>query len=321
MKLSVVIPAYNSQNSLPPLMERLHPVLQELAEDFEIILVNDGSRDRTWEVIEHLTVEYPSITGFNLMRNYGQHNAILCGLKQTRNEIVVTMDDDLQHPPEEIPALLQELQRGFDVVYGTPKQARHSRWRAQGSLLTRAALQIAMGVKSARYASAFRAFRAEVLGGFMDYSGPFVSIDVLLSWGTDKFSHVFVEHRPREQGRSNYSLRQLAGLALTMVTGFSALPLKIASWLGFGFTLFGALVLVYVVGRVLLEGSPVPGFPFLASIIAIFAGVQLFSLGIIGEYLSRLYFRSMGKPSYVLRNRSGSSFARGEKPPTILDDR
>lgn len=318
MNISVVIPVYNSQEFLALLLERLQPVLNRVAPAYEAILVNDGSRDQSWEAILALSKKYPWVNGINLMRNYGQHNALLCGLNEARHEIIITMDDDLQHPPEEIPKLLAELGRGFDVVYGTPEQQQHSRWRSQGSFLTRWALMLILRVRSARYASAFRAFRTAVRGGFTHYSGPFVSIDVLLSWGTDKFSHVFITHQTRERGASNYSLWQLATLAITMITGFSGLPLQIASWMGFGFTIFGIIVMVYVVGRFFLEGSVVPGFPFLASIIAIFSGVQLFSLGIIGEYLSRIYFRSMGKPAYVIRTNLRTDALPQQQPPPAM---
>jgi undecaprenyl-phosphate 4-deoxy-4-formamido-L-arabinose transferase len=162
-----------------------------------------------------------------------------------------------------------------------------------------------MGTEAARNASAFRAFRTRVRNGFADYRGPSVAIDVLLTWGTSRFAAVPVRHEPRQVGSSNYSLRKLLTLAITLVTGFSTLPLQLASWVGFGFTLFGLGVLAYVVGRYLIEGGSVPGFPFLASIMAIFSGGQMFALGIIGEYLARMHFRMMDRPAYVIRQARG----------------
>jgi undecaprenyl-phosphate 4-deoxy-4-formamido-L-arabinose transferase len=158
-----------------------------------------------------------------------------------------------------------------------------------------------MGAETARQVSALRVFRAQVRDAFANYSAPFVSVDVLLTWGTTRFASVPVQHAPRAAGRSNYTLRKLITHALNMMTGFSVLPLQLASLLGFGLALFSVVVLVYVVGRYLLEGTPVQGFPFLASLIGIFSGAQLLALGVIGEYLARMHFRVMDKPSYVVR--------------------
>jgi glycosyltransferase involved in cell wall biosynthesis len=301
--LSIVIPVYNSEPILPDLAQRLSQTLPEINPDFEVILVNDGSRDGSWEVIRRLQANYPWITAINLMRNFGQHNALLCGIRAARGDIIVTMDDDLQHPPEEISRLLAKLEEGYDVVYGTPEHEQHNLWRTLASQLTKIALQSTMGVQTARSVSAFRAFRTPVRAAFASYKSSFVSIDVLLTWGTHRFTAIPVRHDERKAGQSNYTLRKLIVHALNMVTGFTILPLQIASLMGFGFALFGVLVLIYVVGRYLLQGGAVPGFPFLASTIAIFSGVQLFALGIIGEYLARMHFRLMEKPPYVVREQ------------------
>jgi len=302
-RLSVVIPVYRSESILPELVQRLDRALKAAAEDFELILVNDCSPDRSWDVIVDLAQEYPWIRAINLMRNYGQHNALLCGIREARYDVIVTMDDDLQHPPEEIPKLLAMLAAGYDVVYGTPEQEQHGFGRDFASWITKIALQNVMGAEIARKVSAFRAFRAEVAKAFEHYEGAFVSIDVLLTWGTNRFAAVRVAHQPRQQGASGYTLRRLMTHAMNMMTGFSTVPLQIASGIGFVFTLFGLLVLTYVVARYFLHGDPVPGFPFLASIIAVFSGAQLFALGVIGEYLARIHFRSMQKPPYVIRDR------------------
>jgi undecaprenyl-phosphate 4-deoxy-4-formamido-L-arabinose transferase len=237
----------------------------------------------------------------SLMRNYGQHNALLCGIRAARYDVIVTMDDDLQHPPEEIPKLLDKLSEGHDVVYGTPVRQPHGFLRNVASVVTKLALKSAMGADIARQVCAFRAFRREVARAFVDYQGPFVSIDVFLAWGTDRFAATLVQQQAREQGTSGYTFRSLVRHALNMMTGFSTRPLQLASLTGFAFTLFGFGVLVYVLVRYFLSGTPVPGFPFLASIIALFSGAQLFALGIIGEYLARVHFRSMQKPTYVVR--------------------
>lgn len=302
--ISLVIPVYNSQDSLGKLIQRLSEVLPSLTPGFEVILVNDGSRDQSWQEITRLNLEYPWVHGINLLRNYGQHNALLCGLRAARCPVVITIDDDLQHPPEEIHKLLEELDKGFDVVYGTPMRQQHSLWRNLASYFTRLALQSAMGIENARKVSAFRAIRTQVRESFANYQSPEVTLDVLLTWGTTRFSAVPVQHEARQVGKSNYTLHKLIVHAINMITGFTVLPLQLASLMGFSFALFGLLLLIYVVGRYLIQGGSVPGFPFLASTIAIFSGVQLFALGIIGEYLARMHFRLMEKPTYVVREQT-----------------
>ena len=307
--ISVVVPVYNSEGTLAELVHRLQTVLPSCASAFEIILVNDGSHDRSWQVIDDLVAKFPSVRGINLMRNYGQHNALLAGIRAANHELVATLDDDLQNPPEEIPKLVKKLAEGYDVVYGTPAHERHGLWRDLASQITKLALQASMGVETARKVSAFRVFRTQLRGAFADYRSPFLSIDVLLTWGTSRFSFVTVRHDPRTVGVSHYTLGKLIAHAINMITGFSTFPLQIASLVGFGFTLFGLGVLVYVIGRYLLQGTTVPGFPFLASVIAIFSGAQLFALGIIGEYLTRMHFRMMERPTYTVRERLAN---RGE---------
>jgi undecaprenyl-phosphate 4-deoxy-4-formamido-L-arabinose transferase len=158
-----------------------------------------------------------------------------------------------------------------------------------------------MGAEIARNVSTYRAFRTQVRDAFASYRSPFVSIDVLLTWGTTRFAAIPVSHDIRRVGKSNYTVRKLITHALNMMTGFSVLPLQLASVVGFALTFFGILVLLYVIGRYVMEGGSVPGFPFLASVIAIFSGAQMFALGIIGEYLARMHFRSMDRPAYTVR--------------------
>lgn len=304
--VSVVIPVFNSERTLSDLVRRLKAVLTQQNHPFELILVDDASRDASWQVIEQLCAEHREVRGFRLMRNYGQHNALLCGIRHAHYEIIITMDDDLQNPPEEVPKLLAALDENCDVVYGTPEREQHGFLRDLASNITKVVLQKAMGADTARKVSAFRAFRTCLREAMQGVRGPFVCIDVLLTWGTTRFKAITVRHDPRRVGKSNYTLSALIAHAFNMITGFSVIPLQLASWLGFSFTLFGIGVLFFVVGRYLLQGSAVPGFAFLASIIALFAGVQLFALGIIGEYLARLYFRSMDKPSYVVSETVGN---------------
>jgi len=299
--LSVVVPVYNSELILPALIKRLEPVLASLAGEYEVVLVNDGSRDQSWKMIQELARSSRWVRGINLMRNYGQHNALLCGIRAARFDTLVTMDDDLQHPPEEIHKLLAKLDEGFEVVYGFPAHERHGFLRNIASVLTKLALQRSMGAETARHVSAFRAFRTQARDAFANYHSPFISIDVVLTWATTRFAAISVRHDPRQTGVSNYTFGMLFRHAMNMMTGFSVLPLQLANLMGFFCTAFGVGILVYVVGRYLLFGTTVQGFTFLASIIAIFSGAQLLALGIIGEYLARMHFRMMERPTYTVR--------------------
>jgi len=245
-----------------------------------------------------------NIIGINLMRNYGQHNALLCGIRESTKEYIITMDDDLQHPPEEIHKLIQEIEKGFDVVYGIPHKLVHSKLRNFFSRTTKNLLARFLGIKRIKYMSAFRIIRRKVRSAFEKFDSPNVIIDALLTWGTDNFSMVEVNEQPRSEGRSNYNFFKLVKITMVVLTGFSTIPLRISSVMGFALTIFGVGVLIYVLVRTMLEGS-IPGFPFLASIISIFSGAQLFSLGIIGEYLARIFNRSMNHPAYVIEEKTG----------------
>jgi len=300
--LSIVVPVYNSQDTLPVLVEEICGVLDKEQWEYEIILVNDGSQDKSWQTIQDLTTNYPCIRAINLMRNYGQHNALLCGIRYAKNEITITLDDDLQHPPVEIPKLLKKIDEGFDVVYGAPVAEKHSFWRNITSKLIKFFLKKAMRVSSAQNISAFRAFRTEIRNAFSDYKGTFVSIDVLLSWGTNKFTSVTVSHNKRLMGKSRYTIKKLLNHAFTLITGFSIVPLQVSTMLGFFSIIFGFFVLVYVIVKYLSSGGVVPGFTFLASTLAIFSGIQLFAIGMIGEYLGRLFTRSLDFPQYTIRS-------------------
>jgi undecaprenyl-phosphate 4-deoxy-4-formamido-L-arabinose transferase len=299
--ISVVVPVYKAEECIEELYRRLVATLEKTAVVYELVFVEDCGPDNSWDVIDGLARNDARVHGIRLSRNFGQHNALLCGIREARYDTIVTLDDDLQNPPEEIPLLLARLDEGYDVVYGAPEREHHGLLRNAASTVTKLALQNAMGTATARMISTFRAFRRDIISSFADYDGAYVSIDVLLTWGTTRFGAVTVKHDLRHAGASGYTLRKLIRHAMNMITGFSVLPLQLASVTGFAFSLFGLGVLAYAVGRYLLQGTPVPGFPFLASIIAIFSGAQLFSLGIIGEYLARMHFRVMRRPSYHKR--------------------
>ncbi len=303
MNVSVVVPVYRGATLIEPLVDRLAKALPKFSKRYEVLLVNDGSPDNSWTVIKNLTRKYKWVRGIRLMRNYGQHNATLCGVRAARYETTVTLDQDLQHPPEEIPVLLAELERGFDVVYGSPRRLPQGFWRNLLTANIKRILARVMGISSVKNISAFRAFRTELRDAFANFQSPTLIIDVLLSWGTTRFTSVPVEIEKPEE-RSNYGFTALVRAALLILTGYSTAPLRLASIIGFVMTLFGLGVFLYVLYVYFALGS-LPGFPFLASIIALFSGAQLFALGIFGEYLARMFDRSMDRPAYVVNETVG----------------
>jgi len=189
MEFSIVVPVYNGAGTIKELFQRCKKVFDELQTTFEMIFVEDCSQDNSWEVIRDLALEYPQqVVAIKLARNFGQHNALLCGIRSARGKITITMDDDLQHPPEELPKLLAKLAEGYDVVYGTPAQERHNLLRGWASRITKLGLQSAIGAETARKVSALRVFRRELRDAFTSYHSPFVNIDVLLTWATNRFA-------------------------------------------------------------------------------------------------------------------------------------
>jgi glycosyltransferase involved in cell wall biosynthesis len=298
--VSVIIPVYRAEQTLPELYRQLVPTMEQNAQVFEIIFVEDGGRDGSWSIIADLVRSDRRVRGIRMSRNFGQHNALLCGIRAARYDVVLTIDDDLQHPVTEIGLMLAALTPEYDVVYGAAQAEQHGLLRDLASRLTKTALSVAIGSETARDISAFRVFRTRLREGFREYRSPFVSIDVLLAWTTARFTAIKVRHAQRAAGVSGYAVGKLIRHAINLTTGFSALPLQIASVLGFVFVLFGAFILAFVIINFLIRGSTVPGFAFLASLIAIFSGAQLFALGILGEYLARMHFRSMDRPAYVI---------------------
>jgi glycosyltransferase involved in cell wall biosynthesis len=308
--LSIIVPVYNSATSLDDLVERIKPVISRF-DKYELILINDGSVDNSWDMIERIAGKYEWVLGINLVRNYGQHNALLCGIREAHYDFIVTMDDDLQQPPEAIPAILGKLAEGYHVVYGSPQKVQQTIWRGLTSQMLRYILSTFLGRNIARDVSPFRAFRSSLRDGFSKFHNPSVSIDVLLTWSATRFTSISIPYAPRRVGRSTYSFRKLVAHSVDMLTGFSTLPLRLATLLGFVFTLFGFCALVYVIGSYFIVKGSAPGFPFIASIISVFSGATLFALGVIGEYLARVYLSILGRPPYVIRNmvgKGGDSF-------------
>jgi glycosyltransferase involved in cell wall biosynthesis len=304
--ISVVIPVYRSNEVLPKLHERLTLVLGSLNKSYEIVFVEDCGGDNAWHVISQIANRDPNVVGVQLSRNSGQHNALLAGIRMARGTLIITLDDDLQNPPEEIPKLLAALTDDVDVVYGTPAEGQHGFLRNIASKITKFTLQEAMGATNARHVSTYRLFRSDLRQAFDHYRGSFANIDVFLTWGTNRFSATQVAHDPRTIGASGYTFRKLIAHAFNMLTGFTIIPLQIASLLGFVFSILGMMVLIYVFIIYFFTDTAVAGFTFLASMIAILSGVQLFSIGMLGEYLARVHLGMMEKPPYTVRKSVGT---------------
>ena len=299
MAVSVVIPVYNSSATLRELVQRISQGLEHM--EHEIIFVDDGSRADSWEVISKLAAESPHVRGIRLGRNFGQHAALIAGIREAQYPVTITIDDDLQNPPEEMPRLIEALQQQtVDVVYGVPQTASHSFWRRIAGSGIRRMINSTLKVNEAIEFSSFRAFKTDLRNAFTGELGPGVSVDALLAWGTVSFGSIKVEHALRAEGKSNYTINSLWSFAIDTVTGYSTLPLRIMATIGFLTSAFGLVLMTFFVLVPFLKGISIQGFPFLASTIILFSGIQLITLGVIGEYLARMHFRIMNKPEYVI---------------------
>ena len=302
--LSIVIPVYGSEQTLAPLCGQIAEVMSEKMPSlaYEIILVNDCSPDGVARVIEALKERLPQMRCITLLRNFGQHNALLAGIRAAKYDRIVTMDDDGQHPASAIPRLVESLTSDLDLVYADPLNEERGVLRGFASVSVKYFLTKALGVGGAANISSFRIFRTILRTAFEKYNSPVVFIDALLSWGTKRIGAIHIEHQKRVAGKSGYTLRKLIGHTLNMVTSFSVLPLRIASIIGLITILFGLAIFVVCLVRFLIIGREMPGFMFLASAIILFSGVQLLLLGVLGEYISRMHMSLMNRPAYAIRN-------------------
>ncbi len=302
MRLSVIVPCYRSRASLPELVDRLLTELPKISSAHEVILVVDGSPDDTYAVARSLERAHSeTVRAVLLRRNYGQHNALLAGLSRAQYEITVTMDDDLQHRPEELGILLEPMSNPLvDLVYGVAQAEEHGFFRSLASRTVKAALAAA-DVPSAKDVSAFRAFRTDLRDGFAHVADQFSNLDVLLSWTTTAIRRVPVKMDQRADGKSGYTFSKLVRHAMNMVTGYGTLPLRLVTWLGVATSLLGFLLLVITLVRYLFGQIDVAGFTTLASMLALLSGAMMLSIGILGEYLGRLHFRSMQRPTFLVR--------------------
>lgn len=314
--ISVVVPAYRSPGTLERLCDEVELHVAPLVDTIEIIFVDDGSGDGTWAEIERLSADRPHVHGITLLRNYGQHNALLAGLRAARLPLILTIDDDLQNPPRVVAQLFDKLTDEIDLVYGRPVQEPQSGLRNVASKLAKRLMSSALGPDVYPHPSAFRLFRRELVGAADSVRDPTISVDVLLSWATHQITDVTVDFDQRSSGASGYTLRRLVRHAVNMITGYSTRPLRWMSAFGLLCAALGFVMLVWVLVRYFLGDIGVAGFAFLAAAITLFSGVQLLSLGVLGEYIGRMHFRSMGKPPYAIR---GATARTSEAPDQTID--
>ena len=298
MYLSVVIPVYNSERTLSPLVERLQVCLSAYA--FEIVLVNDGSRDGSESVCQQLERQYNTVKFISLRRNFGEFNAVLCGLNHASGHYVVIIDDDFQNPPESILTLVQTAETGqYDVVYSRYAQKRHHWFRNLGSWAVNALTTYSLGKPRDLYLSSFKLIQRDIVEEIIRYRGPYPYIDGLIFRVTHNIGSVEVPHNIRAEGRSNYTLHKLIGLFLNVFIGYSLWPIRLFTVFGaalFGLGLLSGLFLLF---RWMAGSESIPGWGIVLWAILTGLGLQLLFLGIVGEYIGKLFMAYSGLPPYV----------------------
>lgn len=304
IKVSVVVPVYNAAKSLGELQDRLMKTLMNAYGDsFEIVYVNDGSKDDSWQVLQAIKGSCAHTVLIDLVQNSGQHSALLCGLRHTTGEYVVTIDDDLQHSPEEIPGMVSILEdnRNFDAVIGVFDNKQHSAWRKAGSNIMKYLGRIIFKSGIKEKFTSFRCLRGNIAQAIADVDVINPRIGVSLIKITQRIYTMPVKHTPRKHGKSGYNLITLLRDGILNVINNSTLPLKMVSALGFMIFIVSGVFALYVVYMKLFHGSSVKGWSSLAVMISFYSGLILFTLGIIGEYLMRILLETRKYPSYVIR--------------------
>jgi len=307
-KLAILIPVYNGSATISKLIDTVIETLSQSANLHEIILVNDGSRDNSHEVILEAIEKYPNyITYIQLFRNFGEHNAVMCGLNQLTADVVVIIDDDFQNPPSEILPLVTKLLEGYDVVYSYYEKKQHSLFRNIGSKINDKVATILLAKPANLYLSSFKAISSPLVKIIVQYQGPFPYIDGLILRSTTRIGTQLVQHAKREEGRSGYTIGKLLSLWMNMFTGFSIIPLRIATYLGFLFSILSVLLAIFftivrIQGPFFINADIPPGWASTVVLITFFAGLQLSIFGIFGEYLGRLFLTINESPQYLVRD-------------------
>lgn len=301
-RLSIVIPVYRSMTVLPELVKQIEGALAEsvYASSFELVLTNDCSPDGSWSVIEELAAKYPFVRGVSLRKNVGQHNAIMAGLRFSRGEVVVIMDDDLQHPPSAILQLAERIERGVDVCYTRYADRKHALWKQWGSKINDIAATWLMKKPKGLYLSSFKALNRDIVNAVLRYDGPYTYLDALIFATTNSIDSVEIKHQQRWEGESTYNFRRLFSLWLKMATGSSIYPLRAATVAGFALALLSLIVFVLVIGERMLNPQVPPGWASVIATVLFIGGIQTFCMGVIGEYVGRIYTRVNNAPQFVV---------------------
>lgn len=299
LSATILVPVLNAERTVVELVEQLRGVLSARAADYEILLVDDGSTDRSWDLIERLAVEHREVRGIRLSRNFGQHNALLCGIRAARMDAIVTIDDDLQHPPGEVPVLLDALRPGVDLVYGRAERYRHGIARRLSMRSMKFAMEQWFRVPAARSTTSFRAFRTSLRDAFDSSPGRVFSLDAVLVSTTPRVTSVVVQHEPRRFGPSRHTLATLMRHVTDTIAGSSYSPLFFASAVGALALAAGSVGLLVVLVELVRTGSVAPMLP-LAAVVGVLWGVTLIALGLIGSYLARILLSERGRPPFVI---------------------
>ena len=302
-KYSIVIPVYNSVSTLEELVRRLISVFKTNSYSFEIIFINDGSTDSSWSLISILKKEHPTIIkGINLARNYGQHNALMCGFHHCNSDYVITMDDDLQHPPEEINLLIQrQLETSSDVIYGIPNEKKHGSIRTAGSFLVRRSSKVFANNPQGE-GSSFRLIKKTVLEEFIkNNTGSYVFLDEILPWYTSKVSFVSVEHHERPSGESGYTLFKLMKLFFNVSINYTAHFLLLMIYGGIISSIITFMLGVVFIYRKTILDVPL-GYTSIMVTILFSSSLILMGLGVIGKYIFNMYQQQTGKPMYAVKS-------------------
>lgn len=302
--LSIVVPVYRSEKILERLVTEVRTAAQSLTvhDSFELILVNDGSPDASWNRIVGLADRFAFVRGICLMRNFGQHNAIMAGLRASTGDVVVLMDDDLQHSPSDISRLVAALERGADVCYTHYVNRQHAPWKRFGSWFNNLVATWLLRKPYRVYLSSFKALRRCVVDEIVKYDGPFAYVDGLILDVTRSIATVDIDHEQRLVGEGNYSLRKSISLWLSMATSFSIQPLRLASIFGFTLSAIALVLAAAALIEKLLRPETPPGWASIVAAVLFVGGAQLMCLGLLGEYLGRAYLKLNRKPQYAVRS-------------------
>ena len=296
---SIVIPVYNSEKILSDLIQQLEANLTSVR--WEVVFVNDGSADGSWEVLQQLVRTRDNMTAVDLMRNYGQHSAMFCGFQQAQGDFVITMDDDLQNPPSEVLKLIEKINEGHDVVFGQFRQKQHGMIRWFGTRIVSWLNRKLFRKPSGLVLTNFRIIRREIIDAVCETKTAFPYIPGMLLLTARTFANVQVEHHPRKVGSSNYGIRTIAALIWRIIFNYSALPLRWACIGGIGVSVVSFFIGVYFLCKALLFGTASPGFPTLVCLLAFCNGVTLMVLGLMSEYIVRVVNEVSGIPAFRIR--------------------